>query len=181
MANRLFGRGILGFALLISLVALSPLAQGGGTGKKKETEKKRPKVHKVYLERFQESEKNADLVELHTEIQSLHDQNKDLKVEAEGKGREARKAKDRIRKNEAKIDKGKRKVVKLVDKKLKKSRKSYAELKRKHDSYKKKAKKAEKGGGDGTKYHMEAAKFSGRIGGLKRNIDLVEWHLFFEE
>ena len=172
------------WCMALALCMMSVLPVLGKEGGKKDEDKeirKRPKVNKVYIERARESKSFKPIVELYDGIQLAKNEIATLKAIEDPK--EARKAERRIRRLEGQSTRDYRKLEKLIEKKLKPYDKKYREAKRKYDTNKAKAAKMEDSGqaDKATRYHQEAAKYSGPMEGAKRQIDILTWFMFFDE
>ena len=146
-----------------------------------EAELKRPKVHERHLESARKNRGLHEIVSLHDEIQGYYHEMANLK--AIGDPREKRKAERKIERLESKIKRQKRKLEREAERKLKPYEKTYEKNKAKFDALKDQAKELEEAGkaDKATKYHQEAAKYSGPMQGAKRQIDIIRWFLFFDE
>ena len=142
---------------------------------------KRPTVRQEYLEGFQKNKNNAELLSEYTELVSLFVERDAIQTANDPK--EARKAEEKLKKINAKIDKSKRSLFRLAKKLRKPLDKDYEQIVKKFNDFEAKAAKAGERGQDKVqmKYSQEAAKISQSMIGLKNSIDMINYHLFFDE
>lgn len=145
--------------------------------------KERPKVDKTHISQYRSSKdrERHEIVSLHDEIQGYMNEASTLKgVEDE---KEKRKAERKLKGLESKISRQQKALEKAVEAHLKDYRKVYEDNKKKYDLNEEKAKELEADGKTekATKYHQESAKLSGAMESAKREIDVTEWFLFFDE
>jgi hypothetical protein len=169
--------------LLALCVVAGPLAAYGGDKEEKADEKEeltRPKVDKRHIEQARKSKGLREIVSMHDEIAEYYRELATLKAIEDP--REARRAERKIDRLESKIDRGKRKLEREVERERKPIEKDYEENKEKYESLKAKAEELEAAdkADKATRYHQEAAKYSGPMQSAKRRIDILNWFLFFD-
>ncbi|MGI5924334.1 MAG: hypothetical protein ACOX9E_10360 [Lentisphaeria bacterium] len=104
-------------------------------------------------------------------------------LEAANDPKEARKAQSKLERVDRKLDRAKRDFYKIAEKLRKPLDKDYEKLQARLDDLNKKAEDAEARNQDdrATKFYQEQAKYTGPHANLKRQIDLIDYHLFFDD
>jgi hypothetical protein len=140
-----------------------------------------PKVRKEYLESFQKNKNNAELLAEYSELIALYVERDAVQTANDPK--EARRAEEKLKKINSKIDKGKRSLFRIAKKMRKPIDKDYEQIVKKFNDFEEKAKKAEERGQEKMvmKYSQEAAKISQSMISLKNAIDMINFHLFFDD
>lgn len=144
---------------------------------------KRPKVDEKHLAQYQarQDEEVREIVSLHKEIQGYYDEVARFRAQVDDP-KEGRAARREIKGLESKIERQMKKLTKAVEDHLKPVEKVYEDNRRKYDTNKAKAAKLDESGqGDkAVTYHQEADKYTGKMEGARREMELTRWHLFFE-
>ena len=140
-----------------------------------------PNVRKEYLESFQKNKNNAELLAEYNEVISLYVEREAIQTANDPK--EARRAEEKLKKINSKIERNKKKLFNIAKKMRKPIDKNYEQVVKKFNEHEEKAKKAEERGQEkvAMKHSQDAAKISQNMINLKNSIDMINYHLFFDD
>jgi uncharacterized phage infection (PIP) family protein YhgE len=154
-------------------------------GKEEDGDKpKKPDVLAADLEAFRDSKDPAamEIVALHNEIDKAYTELATARNVALGGDREAKKAERDAKTLESKIKRGLKKLESEVGKYVRPLEKDYEETKGKHDALIEKADQLSQQGQEkkAAAQEQQAKRYTGKIEGLKRQIDTVKSFLYFD-
>jgi len=158
--------------------------KAGDKGVAEEGKSKKPDVLETSLQAFRRSQ-DPDVIEivaLYDEIEKCYAELATARNVASGEDKEARKAEKDVKGLEGRIKRQMRKLEGDVDKYTRPMRKDYEETKRKYDGLREKGdqlseQKQEK---RATGLYQQADRLTGKMEGLKRQLDTAEWFLCFD-
>jgi hypothetical protein len=140
-----------------------------------------PKVRKEYLESFQKNRNNAELLAAYNEQIGLYVERDAIQTANDPK--EARRAEEKLKKINSRLDRNKKKLFNIAKKMRRPIDKKYEAVVKKFEGHEEKAKRAEERGQEkmAMKHSQDAAKISQSMISLKNSIDMINYHLFFDE
>lgn len=172
---------ILGVPLLCVCQPLNERNQTDDRGADIRPEKRPNKPNDNELTAARKNAKYKEFFDAYDEIIAMYRERDAL--EAANDPKEARKAQSKLERVDRKLDRAKRDFYKIAEKLRKPLDKDYEKLQDRLDDLNKKAEDAEARKQDdrATKFYQEQAKYTGTHANLKKQIDLIDYHLFFDE
>ena len=177
--------------LVLAVAVVAPLLSIGGPlddrdqssdrGADLRPEKRPGKPGENDLTNARKNPKFKEFFAAYDEIVGLYREQQALETANDPK--EARKAKSKLERVDRKLERAKRDFYKIAEKIRKPLDKDYDKLQERLDDLGKKAEDAEakKQEDRATKFYQEQGKYTGSHANLKKQIDLINYHLFFDE